>query len=212
MKMFLTILILAAAAVGFAQQRKITALREGLEEKRAEANEAIALRKQSAERSQAEVTPQQVSQMRAERLELMRLRATMPDLRMAAQTPEKIEQEIARLTAASDAEKQKAQISKASYTEEMRSKALHSVLRALGSMLAVTSQQSGGNKPVRSFDELKAALAASGKIPNVEDVWKHLSEPQPPFNISKDTFEFVPAEATRTGCARKMLFDEGIWS
>ena len=123
----------------------------------------------------------------------------MPDLRIAAQSPELIEREIAKLIAASDAETQKAQISKATYTEEMRSKATHAVLRALGSMIAVTSQQNGGNKPVRSFDELKAALSASEKIPNGEDVWNHLSERQPPFYISKDTFEFGPAEATRTG-------------
>ena len=198
MKKFLVILLMAGAAAGFVRQGRIAELREVIEAGKASMR-ALERGRSAREAGPAvELTAEQAAQMRAERMELMRLRAGMAELRTAAQSPEKIEEEISKLNDAAAHEEMRAKELQTHYETEQRSKASDGMLRHLSNLVQTSARLNGG-KIVRSFDELKSALSASGRIPNIDMMWDGLRKGYPPYHVTLDQFEFLPEAATKNG-------------
>jgi hypothetical protein len=212
MKMFLGVLLAAGLGVGFVQQRRITELRTAIDDQEGPAAEAARLRRKNAEIPKTLPSAEQIAAMRAERSELMRLRAGIADLRIAAQTPDRIEAEIARLNEAAQRDENEARLFAARRDEEWHAKAVKAVLEALGNVTKMSARFNGG-KPPRTFDEVKQGLAASQRFPNVEEVWAQFSKGYPPYNITKDSFEFLPPHTKLLLRERQpRQLPDGAWS
>lgn len=193
MKIFLGVLLIAGAAAGFVQNRRIAELKDEItakKESRADANNS-----QPGTVKSNFVTATQITEMRTDRAELMRLRASLPDLRIAAQSPEEIGAEIQRLKQSAQQDDQKAHLIHADFEAVKYSRAAQMALENISVLLQRIQRSKGGALP-RSFEDVGEALKSGELQTGFGALWENLAEGKPPLNISRNDFEFVPEGAS----------------
>lgn len=198
MKILLLILVVAGTGAGLVQHGKIRTVRAQIQSHQASFAEVQTLSTQLDRAQPVALTEAQIASLRAERSELLQLRANLPKLREQARSTNEIAAEIEKLNAAALRDKQTARALEVTFVEEQRSKAIRGTLDQFRFCLDMIRR--GAQQPLpRSAAEMETILAGEGDhLVGARHLWTNLSRSFPPFNISRESFEFIP-EASPSG-------------
>lgn len=199
MKIFLLILAIVGTSVGLEQHGKIRTLRVQIDSYRTSLAEVQAMGTQLDRAQPVSLTETQIATLRAEKAELMQLRAGLPKLREQARSTNEIAAEIEKLNADAAQHQASARAIEVTFVEEQRSKAIRGVLEQFGMFLRVIRDQARRPLP-RSLAELENFFATEPEpFPGFQPMWTNMARSYPPFHISRDSFEFVPASGSSGG-------------
>jgi hypothetical protein len=208
MKIFVLILAFAGTGLGLVQHGKIRTVRAQIDSHRAALAEVQALGTPLDRAQPVPLTEAQIATLRAEKAELMQLRAGLPKLRDQARSTNEIAAEIEKLNADAARHQESARAIEVTFVEEQRSQAVQGTLAQLAAFFRLASSRrtngeadagAESSRLPRSTEELGTFLLQAESIPGVLSLWTNLGRAYPPFNMSRESFEFVPPAASKSG-------------